>query len=346
MPNNGGASGYASTVSNQSWVQLPDHLQSHATGDSMREGSVMAQELAHNYGRKHINCGNPDNIDNGYPYPPCQIANVGADSYYGFDIASRQPIRPNQTANFMSYANRTWVSDYTWRSLINKFSAVNVAAAPNTTAAGDSVFVSGLVDEENSRGEISTLLVLPTNSVPAATQQSSELQAADANHDSDPHVLTHTPLARCQRLILSEQTLTLTPLDDHSGDGALALFSALFPKPAGIVAKVQLLADTTVIDTIQPGTAQPTVTVSEPTAGKVIEDAMTIKFSANDADPADQLLFTLQYSHNNGNKHLTHWSPTYPAPPQDNIASPLTIWAACRAAPPMQRALCAGERWF
>ncbi len=79
----------------------------------------MAQELAHNEGRKHINCGDPDNIDSGYPYPPCQIANVGADSYYGFDTTTRQPIRPDQTADFMSYAGRTWVSDYTWRALMN-----------------------------------------------------------------------------------------------------------------------------------------------------------------------------------------------------------------------------------
>ena len=118
--NNGGASGYASTVSNQSWVQLPAHTPNPVPPgwDALREGSVMAQELGHNYGRKHVNCGNnPDDIDNNYPYPPCQIANVGADSYYGFDVTTRQPIRPNQTADFMSYANRSWVSDYTWRRI-------------------------------------------------------------------------------------------------------------------------------------------------------------------------------------------------------------------------------------
>ena len=119
--NNGGASGYASTVSNQSWVQLPDHNPNPmpVKWNSMREGSTMAQELAHNDGRKHVNCGSPDNIDNNYPYPPCQIANVGADSYYGFDVASLSPIRPNETADFMSYSFRSWVSDYTWRGLTN-----------------------------------------------------------------------------------------------------------------------------------------------------------------------------------------------------------------------------------
>ena len=77
----------------------------------------MAQELAHNYGRQHVNCGDhPDNVDRNYPYPPCQIAEVGAASYYGFDVTTRQPIQPNQTADFMSYADRTWVSDYTWRA--------------------------------------------------------------------------------------------------------------------------------------------------------------------------------------------------------------------------------------
>ncbi len=131
--NNGGAAGYASTVSNQSWVQLPDHTPNPfpPAWNALREGSTMAQELAHNYGRQHVDCGNnPDDVDGSYPYPPCQIANVGAASYYGFDVTTRQPIRPNETADFMSYANHRWVSDYTWRALIGKFASVVRATPP------------------------------------------------------------------------------------------------------------------------------------------------------------------------------------------------------------------------
>ena len=103
----GSVQGYASTVSKQSWVKLPAHTPNPMppAWDAMSEGSTMAQELAHNYGRKHVDCNGPDNIDGNYPYPPCQIANTGAASYYGFDIVSQRPIPPNGAADFMSYAD-------------------------------------------------------------------------------------------------------------------------------------------------------------------------------------------------------------------------------------------------
>ncbi len=304
--NNGGAAGYASTISNQSWVQLPDHLPNPVpTGWNMlREGSVMAQELAHNFGRKHVNCGNPDNIDNGYPYPPCQIADTGASSYYGFDVTTRQPIRPDETADFMSYAGRSWVSDYTWRALMNKFANV-VTAADAPAAEGDSVFVTGLVDTENNRGEISTVLVLPTASVPPSIVRG--LSTADSTdvHAAAPQATFKLRLLDSSGTVLVERTLTLVQMDDHTTDGASALFSDLFAQPAGQVAKIQLLADNTVIDEIAPGSANPAVTVSQPTAGTTVDDTLTIKWTAADADADDQLLFTVQYSHNNGAKWHT-----------------------------------------
>ena len=48
--------------------------------------------------------------------------------YYGFDVANQTPIAPTAAADFMSYiGRRNWVSDYTWRALINKFTAVRTA---------------------------------------------------------------------------------------------------------------------------------------------------------------------------------------------------------------------------
>lgn len=303
--NNGGASGYASTISKQSWVQLPAHSPNPvpAGWDSIREGSVMAQELAHNYGRKHVNCGNPENVDNNYPYPPCQIANTGAESYYGFDVTTRQPIRPDQTADFMSYSRRSWVSDYTWRALLNSFMAFSAAVHPLSTQdaeQGNSVFVTGLVDTANNRGEITLVLVLPTASLPPATRQMLTVQAAGADHEGAPHAVFKLRLLDSVGTVLVERTLTLTPLDDHSEESDAALFSDLFPQPAGQVAKIQLLADNTVIDEQTPGVNPPTVTIQQPAGGEVIENELTVHWTASDPDPDDRLLFTVQYSHNNG----------------------------------------------
>jgi hypothetical protein len=305
--NNGGASGYASTVSSQSWVQLPDHLPNPlpATWNAMREGSTMAQELAHNHGRKHVDCGGPDNIDTGYPYPPCQIAEIGADSYYGFDVASLQPIRPNQTADFMSYSFRSWVSDYTWRSLIGAFATTHVAADGShldagATEQGNSVFVTGMVDSANHRGEISLMLVLPTASVPPATRQTLRVQAAGPHHDDEPHADYKLRLFDPNGALLVERTLTLTALDDHTDESNAALFSDLFAQPAGQVATIQLLSGDSVIDSLSPGTASPTVSIQQPAGGETIDNTLTIQWTASDPDPADRLLFTVQYSHDNG----------------------------------------------
>ena len=302
--NNGGAAGYASTISNQSWVQLPDHGSMSNAWDASEEGSTMAQELAHNHGRKHVNCGSPDNIDNGYPYPPCQIANVGAASHYGFDMATLRPIRPDRAADFMSYAGNTWVSDYTWESLLDKFATTSVAAvsaAPLATLQGEHVFVTGLVDAETARGEISMVLILPAETLPPETRQQFVVQAAGVTHGDEPHVAYKLRLLDATgQPVIPDRSLTLLPIDDHTDESAAQLFHDLFPKPAGAVAKIQLVADNTVVFTIEVGLSQPVVTIQQPTAGAVIEDAMTIQWTASDPDPNDQLKFTVQYSHDNG----------------------------------------------
>ncbi len=315
---NGGASGYASLISKQSWVQLPNHTPNPMSPvwNAMHEGSTMAQELAHNFGRKHVNCGNPDNIDTGYPYPPCQIANVGADSYYGFDIVSLQPIRPDQTSDFMSYSYRSWVSDYTWRALMGKFqSAASVQAAAQAAPgamlpgadAPASVFVTGMVDAANARGEIAQLLVLPTTSLPpaafqavAAGVEADELVAAHGDSNDAPAVAYTLRLLGAGGQVLVERNLALTPLDDHSAESEGAMFADIFAPPAGPVAAVQLLADGAVIDQRTPGTNVPTVAVQQPAAGAVISDTLTVQWTAGDADPGDNLLFTIQYSHDGG----------------------------------------------
>lgn len=306
--NNGGAAGYASTVSKQSWVQLPDHTPNPMPPrwNAMREGSTMAQELAHNYGRKHVNCNNPENIDNNYPYPPCQIAPVGPESYYGFDVATLQPIEPDETADFMSYASRSWVSDYTWRSLINKFAAVAAVSAdgPAEAAAGRSVFVTGLVDAENLRGAITSLLLLPAESLPPATRARAMTQVAGQGttpqHDEPAAAVFKLRLLNAQGDVLVERTLALVELDDHQEDSHAALFTDLFPEPAGTVAKVQLLADGTVIDERAPDLNAPTITIQQPANGTVVGDKLTIAWTADDPDQGDALFFTIQYSHDGG----------------------------------------------
>jgi hypothetical protein len=126
------------------------------------------------------------------------------------------------------------------------------------------------------------------------------VQAAATEHEGSPHAVYKLRLLDPDDTTLIERTLTLTPVDDHSQESENALFSDLFAKPAGQVATIQLLADATAIYTVTPGINLPTVTVQQPAGGAVIEDSLTIGWTANDPDPDDRLLFTVQYSHDNG----------------------------------------------
>ncbi|MCC7353194.1 MAG: hypothetical protein IT330_05495 [Anaerolineae bacterium] len=303
--NNGGAAGYASTISNQSWVQLPPHLPNPAPADWFRvdEGSTMAQELAHNQGRKHVDCGNPDNVDNNYPYPPCQIANVGADSYYGFHGPTQTPIRPNEAADFMSYAGRTWVSDYTWRALFNAFSAANVkAVTPRVLDATDVVFAAGYIDMAINQGKLGYLLGLPQVTLPTQALAGSAA-IAQADHEEAPHAVYRLRLLDADGAVLHEEMLVPAIIDDHDPISDPALFQTTFAPPAGQVAQVQLLADDTVIDSISSGHSKPSLAIQQPANGVVISDTLAIQWTASDPDPGDQLLFTVQYSYNGG----VHW---------------------------------------
>ncbi len=89
--------------------------------DAPLGGKIMAQELGHNMNRRHVDCpvGGPDNIDNGYPYPTCQIGFDGDFAGpWGFDPLTDTMINPRFAKDFMSYSGPVWTSDYTWEALL------------------------------------------------------------------------------------------------------------------------------------------------------------------------------------------------------------------------------------
>ena len=210
----GGVSGYANLVVNASWVQSPPHSPNPFpnTFAAMHASATMAQELAHNTGRNHVNCGNPSGIDNNYPYPPCQLDNVGPANHYGFDIASLTPIAPDRATDFMSYGGNNWVSDYTFKGLLNAFLAraqANAATAaapglfpvapeaqpaasenPAKAVATTQVYGVGTIDLEKNVGNLISLRVMDDATIGAVSRAKWEtLKAqAEAYKHGTPHV--------------------------------------------------------------------------------------------------------------------------------------------------------------
>lgn len=301
----GDSTGYAMPTTNQSWVKLPASDADISTWKSMNRGVVMAQELAHNHFRLHVDCGDPDwvSLDHGYPYPPCALDHPGTRNHYGFDIATLVPITPTEAADFMSYGHPRWVSGYTWRALLRAFNNVTVAESSSsmTELADVTVFASGVIDKLHSNGELSYLRVFPKNTLSAGMQ--SKFAAMNVVTAANSNAEYRLRLRDATGNLLSELPVTLVDGDDHDPNTDIAYFVLTFPAPSGQVAVVELVTNNMVIDTVISGANSPVVHILQPTAGTLFSNTMTIEWQANDPDVDDRLLFTVQYSYDNG----VHW---------------------------------------
>lgn len=100
-------------------------------------GETAAHEWGHNFERYHTPCGDPANPD---PYYPYDNASIGV---YGLDAATAQLKSPGTHADFMSYCDPTWISDYTYEAILSYRAAE--AGAQVLAAAEPSLIVSGRV---------------------------------------------------------------------------------------------------------------------------------------------------------------------------------------------------------
>src|SRR5439155_22392013 len=145
------------------------------------------QELAHNYGRMHVNCGRPEGIDSGYPYATDTLSSPEAN-YIGFNPFSHRLILPTEATDFMSYCPNNWVSDYTWKGLFNLIgnlpAGATLHASPASltrTTASSSSLILGIFDREESRAAMKPALpLLGANELTAAQQ----LIAGDKPNDT------------------------------------------------------------------------------------------------------------------------------------------------------------------
>jgi hypothetical protein len=72
---------------------------------------VAAHEWGHNWGRQHAPCGEPSGPDPDYPY------GGGAIGVYGFDVAA-QSLKPPNYTDIMGYCANEWISDYTYKGVL------------------------------------------------------------------------------------------------------------------------------------------------------------------------------------------------------------------------------------
>ncbi len=131
--------GYTSGVAGLGYIGVPaavgwDH-QPSGTG-------VMAHELGHNFGRLHAPCGNPAGVDGSFPYSG---GTIGA---FGFDIVAGVVKFPT-LRDLMSYCDPPWISDYTYKAILN-YRASNpmiASAATGSAATRRGLLVWGRIEQ-------------------------------------------------------------------------------------------------------------------------------------------------------------------------------------------------------
>ena len=340
--NTGSVAGYASLLVNSSWVKMPPRTPNPFpnTWNGMFEGPVMAQELTHNFNRGHINCGNPGGVDSGYPYPPCQLDNTGANSYFGFNPVNQQPIPPNQASDFMSYSPSAgqnpswqgfWVSDYTWRALMNSFAVAAEsaqAAKANQSAAHwpptGAVYVSGSIDHEAETGHLSYLKMLPAAALSQGMYKKWQRQNVPAAGIAGAqHATYHVRLLDAAGSVLDDRNVTPLETDDHV-HGDAALFMATFPAGRyagqGAANGRQHGAQSAQLRRSRAGRDH------HPAGhGANVGNSLTVQWQATDADN-EPLLYTVQYTYDNG----IHWQ-TLAADMPGTPDSPMTTFTIANA---------------
>lgn len=107
-------------------------------GNNDNTGSLAGHEIGHNLGRSHAPCGLSGGDPN-YPYSGAVIGQYGLD---GIRAGAPQPIAPNARYDMMSYCDPIWLSDYTYKALMNDQISKGQSGA-TTAVASETLLIRG-----------------------------------------------------------------------------------------------------------------------------------------------------------------------------------------------------------
>jgi hypothetical protein len=122
--------GYVGAEAAIGWDKLP-------TGSS-----VAAHEWGHNWDREHAPCGGAGNPDGNYPYTGGQIGVIGYDLVNG-------DLKPADSHDLMGYCAEEWISDYTYKGVMDFRSNESSFASGISEAIQPALLVWGRI--ENGR---------------------------------------------------------------------------------------------------------------------------------------------------------------------------------------------------
>ncbi len=316
-PQDAGFLGLARLGANVAWIQkligTPDLSMSRMEyyeenfGESIlwpnvpMAGSVLAQELAHNLDRRHVDCGNPEDIDNNYPYDPCRISDETPRGFWGFDHRLFASLYHSQwtlvsplmrARDFLSYSAPFWVSDYTYGAILdeNDGGGGSHAAFAETD---DLLIVSALIHADETAAQFEKLHQLPGSFFGAKG-----LPKLDSFYDElvRPGGRWELELRGAGQVVLD--TIAFEPLaaaseDHHENSFILPVRSV--PGTESIVLTKQGVE----MDTRAASLEAPVVDLIQPDGGEAFGELFDIEWTSSD-DDGDTVTHDIFYSPDNG----------------------------------------------
>ncbi|MEX1019986.1 MAG: IPT/TIG domain-containing protein, partial [Litorilinea sp.] len=267
-------------------------------------GITFVHEIGHNYNRRHIDCGNPKRPDTNYTYDTMTLDDRALDvssTHFGFDTRLVEPLAPDASRDYMSYCGPRWVSDYTWKAIVNNtrdagplfpLSGSAGTAESRATAQADAyVLASGMLTPTLASGELISIWTYPTADAGAELIQKWEADVAVPWTDEPYHVR----VLGAEGEILSDRVVELIEIEEQD-EPEVYSFHVIFPAPAEPAQTIQLLSGETVLHSHQTGAATPAITILAPTGGANVDATFTLEWTATDADDPPWLLYSVQYS--------------------------------------------------
>jgi len=202
-----------------------------------RGGYVLAEELGHNYGRKHIQCGDfPEdqaNFDD-VPYPESlgnPDANL-AEATFGFDPLTFTVLRPSEACDVMGYGSPEWTTAVLWSALLGEVagpgespaavSPARFAPAPNGLAPMV-MRVRGTIFPDTRTARLRHFSTIPESVAPARNVARSRRQAREAALLDPPYLLRQ--LDGAGNILLDTAILTRDPSVHEHGIRAFLPFN-------------------------------------------------------------------------------------------------------------------------
>ena len=176
-------------------------------------GDVMAHELGHSYGQRHIACGifPPDQTDFDFSLFPCSLGQTNYESaatHFGFDSLHMKVIPPDAASDVMSYSLPSWPSPtYLSGLFVRQF---DIKPPQDGWQGGQFLWVRGLLPAAADGVKLKTFYVFPGTDVPEASIIQSFLDSGEAD--------IHAPRLRfldAKRTVLSETPLLVKERETH-----------------------------------------------------------------------------------------------------------------------------------